>query len=246
MNPNNRRPLRGSCECGRNVYIIQFPPNSSNDLARVLFHSSPSRCKLTPTLLPAHLRVPLSWYHSLVLPSQPDETNSQIHRVYNSPNSSSMRHFCGFCGTPLSYWSEEPRTEKDYIQLALASLFPEDLGDLEELGLLPSTSSLEGEGSEEVSEDEDEEAKEEEKEGRSGIVPWLDSLVQGSRLGSMRKRMTTNKGAAVEMGGTGGVKRFRIEWEVVEWEDAEEEGARPGKRKLGEMGESAGNVAGGA
>ncbi|KAK4223718.1 hypothetical protein QBC38DRAFT_43619 [Podospora fimiseda] len=222
MNNTNRRPLRGSCECGRNIYIIQFPSDFSHDLAKVLFNSSPSHS----TLLPAHLRIPLTWYHSLVLPSQPDETNSQIHRVYHSVDSSSMRHFCGFCGTPLSYWSENPRTEKDYIQLALASLFPEDLGDLEELGLLPS--------SEEVSEDD-----EKETEGRSGIVPWLDSLVQGSKLGDMRKKTTMKRESEVDVG-TGVAKRVIIEWEVIEWDgDEEEDVARLGKRKLGETNESA-------
>ncbi|KAK3990592.1 hypothetical protein QBC44DRAFT_238845 [Cladorrhinum sp. PSN332] len=222
----SRRPLRGSCECGRNVYIIQFPSKFSHDLAKVLFRPSPSHS----TLLPAHLRIPLAWYRSLVLPSQPDETNYQIHRVYSSPDSSSMRHFCGFCGTPLSYWSESPQSEKDYIQLAIASLLPEDLGDLEELGLLPSSEG----GIEEMSE-EDEEI-EEETEGRSGIVPWFDSLVQGSRLGNMRKKMAAKRVAEVEMGG-GGVKRVRIEWEIAEWDGEEEDGARVGKRKLGEMGE---------
>lgn len=152
-----------------------------------------------------------------------------------------MRHFCGFCGTPLSFWSENPRSEKDYIQLALGSLFPEDLGDLEELGLL----STSGSGSEEASEEEDGEGSKEAREavqGRMGVVPWLDSLVEGSRLGNMRRM---KRGAEVEMG-VG--KRVRVDWEVVEWDEEEGQGeeekeeeetkkgsGRIGKRKLEEV-----------
>ena len=47
------------------------------------------------------------------------------------------RHFCGFCGTPLSYWSENPKSEAEFISLTLGSLVGDDLRDLDELGLLP-------------------------------------------------------------------------------------------------------------
>jgi hypothetical protein len=93
--------------------------------------------------------VPLTWYHTLTFPLHADETNSQIHRVYRpaaadetsssqeEDASTTMRHFCGFCGTPLSYWTESPRSEADFICLTLGSLVPEDLEGLEEWGVLP-------------------------------------------------------------------------------------------------------------
>jgi hypothetical protein len=163
-----------------------------------------------------------------------------IHRVYTSPREQhSMRHFCGFCGTPLSYWSEQPRTEADFIQLTLGSLCSEDLGDLEDMGLLP---------------DSDEEADEPQtpaarlalpaaatapqeenrrelvlRNGREtlGGLPWFDTLVEGSRLGTIR----TRKGSGRSRDGT-----VRVEWEVVEYtEDDSANGTpRSGKRKLDE------------
>ncbi len=54
-----------------------------------------------------------------------------------------MRHFCGYCGTPLSYWTEQPPAEARFISLTLGSLVGEDLRELEELGLLLPPSRLE-------------------------------------------------------------------------------------------------------
>jgi hypothetical protein len=90
--------------------------------------------------LTAFLRVPLDWYHSTTFAFFPDETNAMIHRQYTCPTEQyAMRYFCGFCGTPLSYWSEEPRTEAEFIQVTLGSLSTKDLEDLEDLGLLPDS-----------------------------------------------------------------------------------------------------------
>lgn len=63
-----------------------------------------------------------------------------IRRVYENPfEGHTRRHFCGFCGTPLTYWSDLPRGEANYIQVTMGSLSREDLGDLEELGLILET-----------------------------------------------------------------------------------------------------------
>ncbi|GAB1320742.1 hypothetical protein MFIFM68171_10952 [Madurella fahalii] len=248
------RLLRGGCHCGRNRYIIQFPKDETTaHLAQVLFNPQPSSHhpsshKLaTGSPLPAYLRVPLQWYHSSTCAFFPDETNAQIKRVYTSPRERhSMRHFCGFCGTPLSYWSEEPRSEADFIQLTLGSLSPGDLADLEDLGLLPG-SPASGAGSE----DEGDAAEGGgdtnmlEAAGRGlaaslghlgtvGALPWFDSLTDGSRLGTLRRA----KGKGTNASGT-----VRVEWEVVEWteEDGDETEAassRNGKRKIGELEEA--------
>lgn len=172
-----------------------------------------------------------------------------IHKVYTNPTEQhAMRHFCGFCGTPLSYWSEQPRAEAEFIQLALGSLSSEDLGDLEDLGLIPGS--------------EDEEAPVPQAQGvaagpsppspgaggrthdgdRADIVlrtgretlgglPWFDTLVEGSRLGMMR----TSKGSSRSKDGT-----VRVEWEVVEYteDDSGNDTPRSGKRKFDEKEES--------
>ncbi|KAK8117474.1 uncharacterized protein PG998_005755 [Apiospora kogelbergensis] len=187
--------------------------------------------------LSAFLRVPLSWYHSQTFAFFPDESRSSIRRFYSHPTEQHvMRQFCGFCGTPLSYWSEEPRSEADYIQLTLGSLLTQDLRDLEDMGLLPD--------------DSDNENNTEEMDlaptapvttgpsapllGRefSGL-PWFDSLVRGSQLGNMR----TSRGARESRDG-----HVRVEWEITEWTgdgggegiDDESESSSSGKRKLGD------------
>ena len=136
-----------------------------------------------------------------------------------------MRHFCGFCGTPLSFWSENPQSEKDYIQLTLGSLFPEDLGDLEELGLLGSSGSASGEASEEEDGQGGSKEVKEAMHGRMGVVPWLDSLLEGSRLGNMRRM---KRGAELAMGGG---KRVKVEWEGVEWDEEEDQGEEEEKEE---------------
>ncbi|KAK3494738.1 uncharacterized protein B0T23DRAFT_440263 [Neurospora hispaniola] len=220
------RPLRGGCQCGRNRYIIQFP-QTTTQAAQVIFNSPPSQYISHASPLAAFLRVPLPWYHSTTLSFAPDERTSMIHRAYTSPfEQHSMRHFCGFCGTPLSYWSEEPRSEADFIQLSLGSLHPEDLADLEDLGMLPDSES----------ENEPETKKQEGKGevtyiGRQtvGGLPWLDSLLEGSRLGTLRAA----KGRSQNTSGT-----VQVEWEVMEWTEGESGSPsgspRNSKRKLGD------------
>jgi hypothetical protein len=192
--------------------------------------------------LAAFLRVPLSWYHATTISYFPDETSAQIHRAYTHPlETTSKRHFCGFCGTPLSFWSEAPRDEADYIHLTLGSLCAEDLNDIEELGLLPN-------GEDEAESQAVQAARQEGQQtaaaldaatgreeaavvhGRETTSPsWLDSLVQGSRLGELR----TTRGSSESKDG-----RIKLRWEVVEWTDGGEDSSPvPAKRKLGDRDE---------
>jgi hypothetical protein len=212
--------------------------------------------------------VPLAWYHTLAFPLHADETNSQIHRVYRpaaaaaaAAEDASMRHFCGFCGTPLSYWTESPRSEADFICLTLGSLVPEDLEGLEEWGVLPpslSPSPLEGGGTPvEGGREGDtvmagagaevgvgvERTMVGERVGGGGgewvgALPWFDALTEGSRLGTLRRA----KG-----GGTDRSGRVRVEWEVVEWseDDVGGDAESPRKRKLEEVERAGGGSAGG-
>jgi hypothetical protein len=172
-----------------------------------------------------------------------------IHRVYTSPREQhAMRHFCGFCGTPLSYWSEQPRTEADFIQLSLGSLNSEDLGDLEDLGLLPGSddeadkpqtpvTSAETTGMAAIEAGtriQDSDKREVVlRPGREtlGGLPWFDTLVEGSRLGTLRHR----KGSGRSRDGT-----VRVELEVVEYteDDSDDDTPRSGKRKFDEREEN--------
>ena len=206
----------------RDRYIANLPANFFMDIGRT--QASP---------LSAWLRVPLSWYHSTTYALFDDETHSSIRRVYTSPRDQhAKRHFCGFCGTPLSYWSESPPSEADYISLTLGSLSGSDLRDLDELGLLPKEALAEHGGEDRASElpptlvgdgvvsgpDEAHDA-----------LPWFESMIEGSNLGRVRrsrgKRQT-------------GDGRFKMEWEVIELmpdDEAEGDSQATGKRKLGEV-----------
>jgi hypothetical protein len=111
------------------------------------FMTSPSKiiiADLGTLLLEAHLgplssflHVPLSWLSSSTHAFFPDETNTTIRRIYTHPSQGhSKRHFCGFCGTPISYWTEEPRSESEFINITLGSLMRDDLLRLDALGLV--------------------------------------------------------------------------------------------------------------
>ncbi|KAK1750720.1 hypothetical protein QBC47DRAFT_93276 [Echria macrotheca] len=224
------RPLRGSCHCGRNRYIITLPQQTTQQ-PRVLFnHHSLHSISHMGSPLSAYLRVPLQWYFSTTLPFFPDETTSMISRVY--PTTHEQRRFCGFCGTLLSYWSEDPRTEADYIQLALGSLLPEDLADLEDLGFVPGSDEDDNEAATE--QDAPMSGHEESAQALAVQEPhqqlsgpfWFETLTEGSRLGTLRRA----KGSSENRGGT-----VKVEWEVVEWTADDEAGSdapRNGKRKL--------------
>ncbi|KAK0738289.1 hypothetical protein B0T18DRAFT_394605 [Schizothecium vesticola] len=258
------RPLRGGCHCGRNRYIIKCPDLSIAQLQRpqVLFNDRQSHLpSFGGSLLSAFLRVPLENFFSATIPFHADETHSLISKVCPS-SAHEQRRFCGFCGTPLSYWSEEPRSEADYIQLTLGSLFPEDLADLEDLGLLPDSGSdssdaeggADDDGAEQQKQRQEQDtpmaehdAEEEEmvvttkRRQTVGGVSWFDTLMEGSRLGG---RVRVAKGRRTNRSGS-----VRVEWEVVEWNDdggedeAAAEAARNGKRKLADR-EGAGPAGG--
>lgn len=179
-----------------------------------------------------------------------------IRRVYENPfEGHTRRHFCGFCGTPLTYWSELPRGEANYIQVTMGSLCRDDLVDLEDLGLVPSDTPT-SPGSRGRSSRESTAAGEEGDGGgtmtaeqqpvvtpirtsalastRGGrettSIPWFDTILEGSRLAG---RLKTTKGLRQSADGA-----TRVEWEIVEYTDDRNEPGTPstnnGKRKLGD------------
>ena len=119
--------------------------------------------------------------------------------MYTSPDDpTSIRHFCGFCGTPLAYWSENPREESEFISLTLGTLREHDLRDLEELGVVPEDAATELEPTEttEITTLTD----------LGSGVPWFESMVSGSRLGTMQRSSGRRRG-----------NNWSIEWEITEW-----------------------------
>lgn len=187
--------------------------------------------------------MPLSWYHSATFSYYPDETATQIRRVFENPREGhTRRHFCGFCGTPLTYWSEHPRAEADYIQVTVGSLCREDLGDLDEMGLLPDSPvegqtpqlSLSGAARDPAARAASDGASEGAavtSTSNTASIPWFDSLVAGSSLGG---RLKTTRGTRESADGA-----TRVEWEILEYdEDGGDDHKTPpssnGKRKLGD------------
>ncbi|KAF6830517.1 hypothetical protein CPLU01_07316 [Colletotrichum plurivorum] len=227
-----QRPLRGGCQCGRNSYVIDIP-QGTNERAQVLFHTDAQHRVPLATPLAAMIRVPLSWYRSTTHAFFPDERHSMIHRVFETTSvNPSKRYFCGFCGTPLSYWTERPHTEADYIHLTLASLCGEDLRDLEDLGLIPETQETEEQPAIPTTTT---------VVGRETWgVPWFDSMIDGTRLGNLRRSQVVDHSSKD--------RSIRVEWEIVEWTDADAGNtaapamaedvnmatSNSGKRKLGE------------
>lgn len=181
--------------------------------------------------------MPLSWYQSTTYAFFPDEAHSLIRRVYTHPSQQhAKRHFCGYCGTPLSYWSEEPASESGFISLTLGSLLGEDLRDLEDMGLIPDQSDAD----DDVKESRDETASSGSTALRqSDGVPWFETLVEGTPLGRLRRSHGTRQSE------DGSVK---LEWEVVDFTgDSDSDMAdatassvaeRPAKRKLDERDDS--------
>jgi len=227
---SRERPLRGGCSCGRNQYTVEVPQHAT-EVAQVYFDSTHNHQRSQASPLSAWLRVPLSWYHSSTHAFFDDENHNTIRRVYTSPQEqSAKRHFCGFCGTPLSYWSESPVSEASYISLTLGSLTSSDLRDLEELGLLPAEALGNAEADKEamgpvvpyagsgiLSGD-----------GHEGL-PWFDTMVEGSTLGKVKRSRGQRRT---------GNGRVTVEWEIIEWTDGdgdEEEAQGTGKRKLGDI-----------
>lgn len=135
------------------------------------------------------------------------------------------RHFCGFCGTPLTHWSEHPREEAEWISINLGTLEDESLALLDESGILPS---IDGDADQKTVGDAMVVDKQISARGMGGR-PWFEEMIEGSELGRLRK---------LRGGQTSADGRTKIEWEVVEFESDDTDGevvTGQGKRKLGEV-----------
>jgi len=196
------------------------------------------------------LRTPLTHYSSITRAYFPDETHTSIRRVFSPQQSPNARRvFCGYCGTSLSYWSDVPRGESEYIRVPLGSLMGNALETLEDLGYLAEDAVDQFEDQAQLhavqaTSDEPTLIGDASKSS-TGLqlidhemypeAPWFEELVEGSALGRLVKR----RGGQRSRDGT-----TSIEWEVVEWtNDGEGEPELPtrsstpggGKRKIGEL-----------
>lgn len=153
--------------------------------------------------LSASIRVPLEWLQTTTYSLYQDEEPYMIRRVFSHPAKSASRQtFCGYCGTPLTYWCEQPRTEANYVRIALGSLFGEDLHDLEKMGIVPTAYETETVGHDNL----------QVPGGGGHTVNWLEKLLDGSALGRIRRRAGPQ------------TTRFRVEWEIYEY-DSDESGS---------------------
>ncbi|OAP58812.1 hypothetical protein AYL99_06109 [Fonsecaea erecta] len=246
------RPLQGACNCGRNHYYIAAPPDATEQ-ALIYFDDSSQSRRSQATPLTAWLRVPLSWYSSSTQSFFPDETHASIRKIFtplHTPHS--QRVFCGYCGTHLSYWTEQPPQEAEYMNITLGSLLSEDLRALQDLNLLPEDVEAEGSadnaqpftmsgalqhGNETAATDpatrqEIQSPTRTQRSGRTGGLTWFEEMLEGSRLGRSQNR---RRGVGISNDGL-----TRVEWEVSEFfDDGSEESiqmATGSKRKIGDVG----------
>ncbi|ETN38072.1 uncharacterized protein HMPREF1541_07696 [Cyphellophora europaea CBS 101466] len=242
---SRQRPLRGTCSCGRNVYSVVVP-TTATEHAQVFFDdSSPSR-RAQATPLTAWLRVPIDWVFSTTVAQFPNETHSSIRRIFTPADEPHCKRvFCGFCGTHLSYWTEQPAEEAEYLSITLGSLLGEDIRALQDLDLLPDDVEASLSNPDDPLEDSTVATTAQPDRalqrrsihgGRLGDLDWFGEMIDGSRLGRTRKM---RRGMGFTPDGT-----TQLSWEVseyVEGEDEEEEtssntNAAGSKRKIGDVG----------
>ncbi|KAL8846768.1 MAG: hypothetical protein Q9221_008174 [Calogaya cf. arnoldii] len=213
--------LEGACSCGRNEYIIIAPASFSQTISVIYDERAEHARSLS-------LRVPLSHIRSSTYAFYPGETHAEIRRVFTPPHAPhTKRHFCGFCGDPLTHWSEQHQNDADWVHVNLGSLRRGSVDKLADQGLLPgSDASLEP-----AMDQQDDTAIENTipAEGREiRGAPWFENMIEGSQLGRIKR---TRGGQSSADG------RSKVSWEVVEYtSEPSETGNSTSKRKLSQVG----------
>ncbi|EXJ85869.1 hypothetical protein A1O1_06238 [Capronia coronata CBS 617.96] len=240
------RPLHGACNCGRIMYSVVVPEDAT-ERAQVYFDDSSDSRRSQATPLTAWLRVPLTWYFSSTQAFFPDETHSSIRRTFSPVHEPhSQRVFCGYCGTHLSYWTEQPSTEAEYMNITLGSLLSRDLQALQDLDLLPEDFDMEDvQPSQQsqvqppteqavISQGNQPGLTRTQRTGKRGGLSWFEELLEGSRLG---RTQNIRRGVGVSADGS-----TSVEWEISEYiddgSDELESASTPtgSKRKIGDVG----------
>lgn len=161
-------------------------------------------------------------------------TFTPLHAPY------SKRNFCGYCGTPLTYWTEKPPEEAEYMSVTIGSLLGEDQSVLEDLGLLPNDVDIESAIRPVVTsptppasvtlDSDDPRLSVSCRSGTVAGIPWFEEMIEGSWLGRVGK---SRRGVGVSQDGS-----TKIEWDVSEWRsDWAERGAgdRDSESESGEI-----------
>ena len=140
----------------------------------------------------------------------PDETHSSIRKTFTPHHAPHCkRNFCGFCGTHLTYWSEQPITEADYLNVTVETLAEEGIDFLRELDLLSedmNPGNLTG--------------------AVSSSRPSQVSVTTSQNDRAVPRSWKTRRGVAITSDGS-----TKVEWEVSELGGAEEEEERTGRAK---------------
>ncbi|KIX07590.1 uncharacterized protein Z518_02243 [Rhinocladiella mackenziei CBS 650.93] len=209
------RPLHGACNCGRNHYSI-IVPQDATERAQVYFDDSSESRRSQATPLTAWLRVPLAWYSSSTRAFFPDETHSSIRRIFTPRHIPHCRRiFCGYCGTHLSFWTEQPPSEAEYMNITLGSLLSEDIRALQDLDLLPEDAEPQDvlsteQGSVQAPAGQQALARTG-RRGITGTLSWFEEMLDGSRLS---RTHNIRKGVGVSADGS-----TTVEWEITEYFD---------------------------
>lgn len=173
--------------------------------------------------------MPLNWYTSATFAQFPDEDRTSIQRTFISPFAShSRRQFCGYCGTQLTSWHERTKEDAEHICLTIGSLLDEDQALLGELGYLPNGESSDEDTITAASPSRSTQTVSRSVQQTRG-APWFEEIVKNTALGHFKQQ----RGGHTSRDGS-----VKVEWEVVEWtegDDADDEGATPQKRKIGQV-----------
>jgi len=140
----------------------------------------------------------------------------------------------------LTYWSERPTTEADFLSVTVGSLRTDSIRVLGDYGLLPEAIDA----NEIIVHDRQELERgrlehtsaqnpmiKTERHGATGDLTWFEELISGSAIGRTRR---SRRGMTVIRDGA-----TTIEWEVLEMRESDsgsESGTGRGKRKLGDSG----------
>ncbi|KAL8934720.1 MAG: hypothetical protein Q9211_005080 [Gyalolechia sp. 1 TL-2023] len=201
--------LEGACSCGRNHYII-LAPQSFRELFSVIYDDRVEHARSLS------LRVPLSHIQSTTHAFYPDETHRTIRRIFTPRHAPhTKRHFCGFCGTSLTHWSDESEADAEWVYVNLGSLRRGSVEKLADEGMLNAV-------------DDSNERSTTTSEARVSGAPWYEELIEGSELARLKRK----RGGKSSADG-----RSKVEWEVVEvTSELGDPGTSTGKRKLDQVG----------
>ena len=104
---------------------MPYVSNFSYPLESIEAHTdcSPGRQHGAPLI--AELRLPLAWVTYTTHPTSATETPESILKVHHSTPGQVERRFCGYCGTPLSFWRPSNDEEKNILYIPIAALLDE-------------------------------------------------------------------------------------------------------------------------